>query len=218
MRLSNHRKMGKIIWGQMTSEEMPLRKRLFLLGNLAPDLKLSFLLRLHSHSKCSKRLQKMIRRLHDSKRKCSSRMFSYKLGVMAHYICDFLCHTHTAAFDGGFREHFKYERRQVVTPVNIIPFDKEQSIKHSHCELYNALEKCIAKREKIVSSNTDLSSGDLYVAMNIATWAATAIYMHSAVKYSAAKNSYAVLGKKKGRRLRNLTFSGLDDPFFENVS
>jgi len=206
--------MGKIIWGEMASEEMPLRRKLFLLGNMAPDLKLSFLLKLHSHNTCAKRLEKMIRRLHKSNRNCNSRMFSYKLGVMAHYICDFLCHTHTSAFDGGFREHYRYEKKQVVTPVNIVPFDKERCMKQSYYDLYAALEKCIEKREKLVNSNTDLSAGDLYVAMNIATWAATAIYMHSAVKYSAATKRNASI---KSRRLKNLSFSGLDDPFFESA-
>jgi len=205
MRLLNHRKISNLIWGQMASEEMPLRKRLFLLGNLAPDLKLSFLLRLHSHSTCSKRLQKMIKRLHDSKRKCNSRLFSYKLGVMAHYICDFLCHTHTAAFDGGFREHFNYERKQVVTPAYIVPFNKERCMKQSHCDLYAALEKCIAKRERIVNSNSEMSGNDVHVAMNIAIWAATAIYMRSSAK-------------RKGRRLSKLSFSSLDDPFYKDES
>ncbi|MCL2628815.1 MAG: zinc dependent phospholipase C family protein [Oscillospiraceae bacterium] len=197
--------MGKIIWGQMANEEMPLRRRLFVLGNIAPDLKLSFLLRLHSHDSCAKRLEKMIRRLDSSKRKCSSRMFSYKLGVMAHYICDFLCHTHTSVFEGGFREHYRYEKKQVVAPASIVPFDKERCMKHNYCELYSAIEKCIEKRERMATSATVQSGSDVSVAMNIALWAATAIYMRSAAK-------------KKGRRLSKLSFSGLDDPLFETSS
>jgi len=209
MRLKNHRKMGRFICGHMASEEMPLRRKLFVLGNLAPDLKLSFLLRLHSHSTCSKRLEKIIRRLHNSKRKSSSRMFSYKLGVMAHYICDFLCHTHTAAFDGGFREHYKYEKKQIVTPAKVVPFNKERCMSQSYCDLLSALEKCVAKRERIVNSNTDLSGTDVHVAMNIALWAATAIYMRSVAKRNRAKSI-------KCRRLGKLTFSDLDDPFYND--
>jgi len=42
MKFSNHYKMACLIWEKMGSNDIQLRKRLFFLGNLAPDLTGSF--------------------------------------------------------------------------------------------------------------------------------------------------------------------------------
>jgi hypothetical protein len=44
--------------------------------------------------------------------KILSRWYSLRLGMISHYVCDFMCYVHTSDFDGGFREHRAYEQEQ----------------------------------------------------------------------------------------------------------
>lgn len=41
-----------------------------------------------------------------------SRWNSLRLGILSHYICDFMCYVHTPAFKGSLKEHRAYEEEQ----------------------------------------------------------------------------------------------------------
>jgi len=169
--------MAGLIWERMASNDMQLRKRVYLLGNLAPDLIGSYLFRQHSYITCGARLRKLLRRLFDGNIARSSLLFSFYTGVMSHYVCDFLCYAHTAAFVGGVREHYKYEKKQNVNEDEMLPFDRQKSMNYSYSELKLDIEYCIDRHERILSRDSGTSTSDIPFAVYVATWAASAVYL-----------------------------------------
>ena len=179
MKFINHYKMACVIWEKMASNDMQLRKRLYFLGNLAPDITGSFLFRQHSYITCGARLRKLLRRLFDGSISNNSILFSFYTGVMSHYVCDFLCYAHTAAFVGSVREHYRYEKNQNVNAEEIIPFENQKSMKYSYSGLKLDIENCIDNRERMLIQNARISASDIPFAIYIATWAVSAVYLHA---------------------------------------
>jgi hypothetical protein len=108
MKLGNHYKIGRLICQKMAENDMPLNEPLFVFGNLAPDLTFSYLYRAHVRALSSSYLDKRLQRLYKGGMAPGGARFSFYLGVMTHYICDFFCYPHTPAFKGGVREHVLY--------------------------------------------------------------------------------------------------------------
>ena len=177
MKFLNHYKMGRLIWNEMATNDMVLKKRLYLLGNLAPDMFGLFLFRQHSYISCGSRLRKRLRQLIEGNVTRNGILFSFYSGVISHYLCDFLCYVHTAAFKGSVREHYIYERSQIVNAGDMLPFDKNRSMDYNYTGLKFDIENCIDVHEKILSQNAGLSTTDIPMAVHVATWAASAIYL-----------------------------------------
>jgi len=171
--------MAGLIQEKMASNDMLLRKRLYILGNLAPDLIGSFLFRQHSYITCGARFKKLLRRLCYGNKARSSILFSFYTGVISHYICDFLCYAHTSAFTGSVREHYKYEKNQNVNAEEMLPFDRQRGMTYSYSELMLDIEKCIYRRERILSQNAGMSAFDIPFAVYVATWAVSAVYLRA---------------------------------------
>ena len=179
MKFSNHYRMARLIREKMASNDMQLRKRLYFLGNLVPDLTGSFLFRQHSYITCGARMRKLLRRLFDGNVARDSILFSFYTGVISHYLCDFLCYAHTAAFVGSVREHYKYEKNQTVEAEDILPFDRQRSMNYSYSGLKLDIGNCIDKRERILIQNAGISASDIPFAIYVATWAVSAVYLHA---------------------------------------
>jgi hypothetical protein len=177
MKFLNHYKMGRLIWEKMATNDMVLRKRLYFLGNLAPDLIGSFLFKQHSYSSCGANLRKLLRQLIEGNVSKGGIRFSFYSGIISHYICDFLCYAHTEAFKGSVREHYLYEKNQTVKADEVAPFIKHQRINYSYIGLKFDIENCIINHEKALSQNADLSIADITLAIYVATWAASALYL-----------------------------------------
>jgi hypothetical protein len=58
----------------------------------------------------------MMRRLFEGRLDPRSARFSYSLGIVSHYVCDYFCYPHHPSFKGGLREHIAYETRQRPEP------------------------------------------------------------------------------------------------------
>lgn len=177
MKFSNHYKMGYLIWEKMAANDMQLRKRLFCLGNLVPDLTGSFMFRLHSYSSCGMRLKKLMRRLFGGSFVRNGILFSFYSGVMSHYICDFLCFPHTTSFKGNLREHRLYEKSQVVKAEDMLPFNRQISMNYSYSELILCIEDHLDRREQMLVESISASTSDIPLAVHVAIWAASAIYL-----------------------------------------
>ena len=182
MKFSNHYKMAYLILEKMASNDIQLRKQPYFLGNLAPDLTGSFLFRQHSYNTCGARLRKLLIRLFDGNVSCDSILFSFYTGVMSHYVCDFLCYAHTAAFAGSVREHYKYEKNQNVNAEEMLPFNRQKSMSYSYSELKLDIENCIDRHERILTQNGWMSASDIPFAVYVATWAVSAVYLHAEYK------------------------------------
>ena len=107
MRLEIHFRIAKKISGEIREHGYYIHEKSFLLGSLFPDLIQSYLWRRHVYPVSRNFLRKKIERLR--KRPL---FFSFQLGELTHYICDFFCYPHSRAYDKGFFHHIKYEIRQ----------------------------------------------------------------------------------------------------------
>jgi len=178
MKLKNHYKMGHMICNNMTENGIPLEKVLFKLGNLVPDILMTYAFNKHSHQKCASRLEKLLKRIYAASP--SNRfVFSYYSGVAAHYICDFLCYAHTSVFSGSLRDHLTYEKYQSFVDTDMLPFYKLDSMHYSLAELICALDERISKRVQLLSRNAEMSFSDIPIAINIASWATSAAYFYN---------------------------------------
>ena len=170
--------MGRKIYDNMTENGIPLEKKLFILGNLVPDILATYIFNKHSHQKCATHLKKLLKRTY--KASLSSRLvFSYYSGVTAHYICDFLCYAHTSVFCGSLRDHLTYEKHQLFSDAEVPPFYIHDSMHYSLTELIQALEERISGRVQLLSRNAATSLSDIPVAISIASWATSAAYYHT---------------------------------------
>lgn len=92
-----------------------LRAGWFSFGNVYPDVSHQRIMHMHEADSAGRMVDRMIRRLcrwgiEDGK--MLSRWNSLRLGILSHYICDFMCYVHTPAFKGSLKEHRAYEEEQ----------------------------------------------------------------------------------------------------------
>ena len=109
MRLKIHHRIGKIISNELKELGRLKNEKLFLLGNIFPDL-------IHSYIWCPHKYQysrEYIKRKLDKLKK-KPRLFSFHLGILTHYICDYFCYPHSSVYDKGFIHHIIYEIRQKI--------------------------------------------------------------------------------------------------------
>jgi len=104
MRLIIHHKIGKKIFSELKDLDCYANKILFLLGNIFPDLNLSYLWRRHEYQHSREYTRKMIEML-----KKRPWLFSFHLGILTHYICDYFCYPHSSSYDKGLVHHILYE-------------------------------------------------------------------------------------------------------------
>ena len=106
MRLAIHYRIAKQICADLRDLGGHLHEWSFLLGNLFPDLNQSYLWRRHEYRSAKGFIQK---RLGALKR---GPFFSFRLGIITHYICDFFCYPHSAVYGKSLLHHIRYELRQ----------------------------------------------------------------------------------------------------------
>ena len=109
MRMEIHHKIGKKVYVELKELGFQIHKKLFLLGNLFPDLIQSYIWRRHEYTHSREYVCKKLDKL-----KKRPRLFSFHLGVLAHYICDYFCYPHSASYDKGLIDHISYELRQKI--------------------------------------------------------------------------------------------------------
>ena len=109
MRLEIHHKIGKTICGELKELGCRVNEKLFLLGNIFPDLILSFLWCRHEYHHSRKYVKSKLDVL-----KKRPMLFSFHLGVLTHYICDYFCYPHSSVFDKGLLHHIIYELQQKI--------------------------------------------------------------------------------------------------------
>ena len=137
MRMEIHHKIGKNVCCELKELGCCVHERLFLFGNLFPDLIHSYLWRRHEYQHSREYIRKKLDML-----KKKPKLFSFHLGVLTHYICDYFCYPHSGSYDKGLIQHILYEIRQKVpekfykTKLNITAFTIEELDK-----LVNVYEK-----------------------------------------------------------------------------
>jgi len=133
MRIKIHHEIGKKVFAELKELGCQLHKNLFLIGNLFPDIIQSYFWRRHEYKHSRDYICK---KLDMVKRK--SWLFSFHLGILAHYICDYFCYPHSPSFDKGLIDHIAYEikqrvpERQYTTNLKIKAFTIEELDRFVH--------------------------------------------------------------------------------------
>jgi len=180
--------MGLLISKQMNENEMPLRNISFIAGNILPDIWLSFIYRPHFRKFSAAGINKMLRRLYDSRAGSGGLWFSYRLGVVTHYICDFFCYSHTPAFKGGLNGHRRYEKKQTVKAGDMLPFFKRKCTNIDYDVLIGMLNDYVSRHEQLLNQNPEMSYTDIPVAVLAAAWTASVVYLNGCKE--PVENSY----------------------------
>ena len=107
MRLGIHHKVGKKVYSELKDLTCHVNERLFLLGNIFPDINQSYLWRRHEYQHSREYIRKKIETL-----KKRPKLFSFHLGVLTHYICDYFCYSHSSGYSKGLINHMIYEIQQ----------------------------------------------------------------------------------------------------------
>jgi len=104
-----HHRIGKKVCAELNELGCRINKRLFLLGNLFPDLIQSYIWCRHEYQHSREYIRKKLDML-----KKRPKLFSFHLGILAHYICDYFCYPHSSVYDKGLIDHITYELRQKI--------------------------------------------------------------------------------------------------------
>ncbi len=116
MLIYSHKKMSEFIYSNIEENtSFALNKLMFKLGNMSPDLPLY-----HRHLKHYKyqnfeAILHMIEELsliNPSESVAKLNFYSYRLGVITHYVCDYFClpHHDRDAYGDKLKEHLLYEK------------------------------------------------------------------------------------------------------------
>jgi hypothetical protein len=109
MRLEIHYRIGRKVCGELKELGLHVNEKLFLLGNFYPDLIHSYLWCKHEYQHSREYIGKKIEQL-----KKQPLFFSFHLGILTHYICDYFCYPHSGVYDKNVFHHIMYELKQKV--------------------------------------------------------------------------------------------------------
>lgn len=113
-----------------------IRRAIFCIGSLIPDLTLTQLTHPHFYCHSGKYVARHISRFADH----SSLTAYLELGKMAHYATDFCCSVHQGRNIGSIREHLLYERRLNSFAVRNFHSLLKKSMRMPLCTLDEALD------------------------------------------------------------------------------
>jgi hypothetical protein len=141
----------------------------FALGSAYPDCTHHRFMHMHKLNAAGNMVRRMIRRF------CSksiysgqnlSRWRSLRLGIIMHYVSDFLCYVHTSEFAGSLMDHRAYEVEQgyLTHSPQMRVFCSFYGVENSN-ELYSMLRKVIFDRKPDSFSPTN----DLDYALSVGT-------------------------------------------------
>ena len=110
MRKKSHICLGRYIADSFSSPESQDHRLAFVVGNVLPDCKPSFLYRRHDFSGTLSLFERSVRSLADSRTSMmDSTMYWTRLGEALHLCADYFTYPHNKIFRGGFNEHNAYE-------------------------------------------------------------------------------------------------------------
>jgi hypothetical protein len=170
---------------------MKMDRMMFIFGNLAPDMTFSYIYRRHTRTKSAPHMAWQIQKLYDGSLTPGGAGFSYRLGVMCHYVCDFLCYPHTPGFEGGASEHIAHENAQVVRVGDAPPSGKRKKLGMDITRLTDALGRHITKYERLLAQYAEPAAFDIPAAMQAAAWASASVYLY-------AESAVSSTGRKPG--------------------
>lgn len=214
MKKSNHIRMGRRIFENLQKNDMPLSRRLFLFGNIAPDLTLSYVRHPHRYGDSASLIEKKLRKLCKGSAAPQGLLFSLRLGALTHYICDYFCYAHSRSFRGNLRDHIRYEKHQTPAKTPLLgttqpsvlqqPGTMLQSASIGIEGLINSLGDRVTEWERLLEQNEADPQADMLLATDASAWVASAVYLSAkrAVELQVVvkmtrntRNSYKMIGE-----------------------
>ncbi|MDR2049779.1 MAG: zinc dependent phospholipase C family protein [Treponema sp.] len=162
--------MAKIIYGRIRRNGMNLRRFPFVLGNLVPDLCLSFIFRRHEYARSALSVRKIILRLYEGRFDPRSVLFAYCMGIINHYVCDYFCYSHSPAFRGNLRDHIKYEWDQHISESENFSFFERENHGMDFCRLMDILDDRIRNHDHDLAQNPAAAKTDIAAGTAVAEW------------------------------------------------
>ena len=99
-----------VLW---TERNIKLNLGMFVAGNMIPDLHVDYVKQKHYRSYCYEQIRAAIIEL--SNTRMTLPQFSYKAGIICHYLSDFFCYPHDQEWiwgKGNTKEHIAFEEKQ----------------------------------------------------------------------------------------------------------
>lgn len=185
MNLITHIAISKILYNNLNGI-MDLDKIAFVYGNIKPDLTRKLLRNPHTLENYFLIVCNSAERLMNNK--LSLQEFSFELGEICHYVCDFFCQYHLGdELFHKFREHFIYELKLhfvLLKNSSIINISPEISTVKQN------ISSIIKELRKEYSATPAAMKKDLEYAFMAARWICKSVYYFSC---SSEETSYLSL-------------------------
>ena len=132
MFIGTHRTIAENVYLNLVAEKnIKLNHNLFIAGNIIPDLHVDYIKQKHYKYICYENIKKAM--IEMSNTKMTLKEFSFKAGIICHYISDFFCYPHEQEWhylQGNTKEHIVFEEKQnLITNNKIFTVNKNISIK-----------------------------------------------------------------------------------------
>lgn len=186
METKDHLALGYYLINNIENSFTPLQEKLFLLGNIMPDIWLfSYAngakdrknFNGHVYSNARKRVEKHSSYLKKHK-KCKYRS-SFILGVMMHYLADSFTYPHSDSYAYGIRQHKKYEHElhRLMWRALVLP-EREctekvriDNINHTIKSVYNEYKMLVHNPatdcRQIIKSAERIFAAGLYICTSL---------------------------------------------------
>ncbi len=154
---------------------MDLDKRAFIYGNIKPDMTHTLLRDSHTLENYFLIVCNSAEKLMSNK--SSLQKFSFELGIICHYVCDFFCQYHlNYEIFHKFREHFIYELKlHFVLIMNSSKINKNPEIK----AVRRNISSIINELRKEYTAVPPAMKKDLEYALKATMWICESVYFFS---------------------------------------
>lgn len=132
MKKPSHYAMGHLLHQALEQEGFRLERDLFVLGNLLPDYMPEIILLPHFSKRCRREIDLFSEVLAAQSIPAGEAIppeYSFRLGILCHYITDYFCYPHCDEFGHNLKKHASYEQQLDAY------FSKHYSI--AECKLVN---------------------------------------------------------------------------------
>jgi len=113
LRKKSHYWAGKLVVSYLDAGTLSSHRKAFILGNILPDVKPSFVYRKHEYTKTVERLKKSVDTIARGtlRRHIDDRVYWRRTGEILHFVADYFTYPHNKEFKGGFMQHNAYEQQ-----------------------------------------------------------------------------------------------------------
>lgn len=195
MLIPSHKKMSEFIYSNIEAQtSFSLNKLIFKTGNMSPDLPLYHRhLKHYKHQNFSYIIQ-MINELSlidPTQNVATLNLYSYRLGVVAHYVCDYFClpHHDRDNYKDHLTKHLIYEKdlhKELKNYSSIQDTEKNEILDLNNSNLIYLFDDFI---EKYLSEENSFEN-DINYAITVASMVCSIIISHS-LKISESSLVYA---------------------------